>query len=118
MKDPIREVRFNALYKDCRLNDIEDIETSIGKFCVDDKEVTFTNTEGGKFIIGVKLNLRLRRVKAEDGEVKVTYLDPEWFGAFIEIDSNEPINKITNAINTCIEDNIDGIKQMYAQPKE
>ena len=115
----MKETGVFAIFKDYHLNDIEVIDTDVGKFCVVDREVVFTNNEDGKFMIGVKLKLRLRRAKKLDsGGMEVTYLDPEWFGAFIEIDSNEPINKITNAINTCIEDNIDGIKQMYAQPKE
>ena len=119
MKDPIREVRFNALYKDCSLNDIEVIETDIGMFCVMDKEVVFTNTEDGRFTIGVKLKLRQRRAqKLDSGGMEVTYFDPEWYGAFVELDLNQPISKITDAINECIDINADGIKQMYAQPRE
>jgi hypothetical protein len=113
------EVKLNASYKDSRLNDIDVIETDIGKVCVMDKEVIFTNCEDGRFTVGVKLNARLRRVKhLEDGGMEATYLEPKLYGAFEELNTNDSISKITTAINTCIDNIIDGIKQMYAQPKE
>lgn len=112
----MKELRLNAIYKNTRLNDIDVIETDIGMFRVGDREVVFTNTED-KFTIGVKLQIRLKKEKKlKNFWMGLTYLDPEWFGAFVELNNNEPISKIIDAINTCIEDIIDGIKQMYAQP--
>lgn len=115
----MKEAKINAIYKDSRINDIDVIETDIGKVCVMDKEVIFTNCEDGRFTVGVKLNARLRSVThLEGGGMEVTYLDPKWYGAFEELNANDSISKITTAINTCIDNIIDGIKQMYAQPKE
>lgn len=115
----MKETRLNAIFKDYHLNDIEVIDTDVGKFCVVDREVVFTNNQDGKFTIGMKLNLRLRRAKKlDDGGMEVIYLDPRWYGTFKELDLNDPISKITDAFNECIYDIVDGIKQMYAQPEE
>lgn len=109
--------RLNAVYM-AELENIDDVETGQGKVKIVDKEVIFTQTEDGKFTVGVKMAIRKRVIKMTENGAIMEQSNPELVGDYKVLSVDDPISEIRKAINDCIANIVEGIKEMYGQPQE